>query len=112
MEGVGVEWGREGVSHPHRLASNFEAYLPRASKQWLRCQVCVRVGPPQVCGAARRLDGDLVRGRGLQPRGRVRRRTEAPCVHRGVVEILPVAARPMAFHCPALAETTKGGQTQ
>lgn len=60
-----------------------------------------------MCGAARRLDGDLVRGRGLQPRGRVRRRTETPCVHRGVVEILPATGRPVAFHCPALEKTTE-----
>lgn len=60
-----------------------------------------------MCGAARGLDGHLVRGRGLQPRGRVRRRTETPRVHRGVVEILPATAMSVAFHRPALEETTE-----
>lgn len=108
---VPVQRGEDRVNRvagrcPSRLASNLEAYLSRASKQRLRRQVCVRVRPPQVCGTARGLDGNLIRGRGLQPRRRVRGWTEAPCIHWGVVEILP-ATCPMAFHCPALEETTK-----
>lgn len=90
---------------PHCPASHLEADLPGPSKQGLWRQVCVRVGTPQMCGAARGLDGDLVRRRGFQPRGRVRRRTETPGVHRGVVKVLPTASLPVAFHRPVLDKT-------
>lgn len=58
-----------------------------------------------MCGAARGLDGDLVRRRGFQPRGRVRRWTKTPGVHWGVVKVLSAASLPVAFHRPVLDKT-------
>lgn len=109
-----LEWrgrgcGGRGGGRPRRLLLNLEADLSGVSKQRLRRQVRVRVGPSQVGGAARGLDGHLVWGRGLQPRGRVRRRTETPGVHRRVVEVLPAAAVPVPLHRPALQETGRVG---
>lgn len=89
----------------HCPASHLKADLPGPSKQGLWRQVCIRVGTPQMCGAACGLDGDLIRRRGLQPRGRVRWWTETPGVHWGVVKVLPAACLPVAFHRPVLDKT-------
>lgn len=82
--------------------SHLEADLPGLSEQGLRGQVGVRVRPPQVRGAARGLDGHLVRGRGFQPGWRVRRWAETPGVHGRVVEFFATSVLPVALHRPEL----------
>lgn len=91
-------WGHVAGRRPP--LSHLETDLPGLSKQGLCGQVCVRVRPPQVCGAARGLDGHLVRRRGLHPGWRVRCWTKTPGIHGWVVELVTTSVLPVALHCP------------
>lgn len=87
--------------------SHLETDLPGLSKQGLCGQVCVRVRPPQVCGATCGLDGHLIRRRGLHPGWRVRRWTKTPRIHGWIVKLVTTSVLPVALHCPG--ERNKSG---
>lgn len=89
----------------HRPASHLKTDLSWLSKQGLWCQMCVWVRTPQVCRAARALDGNLIGRWGSKPRRRVRCWTKTTRVHRRVVEFFTASTIPVTFHCPTCEKT-------
>lgn len=89
--------------------SHLEADFSGLSKQRLCCQVGVWICTPQVCGAARGLDSNLIGRRRSQPGGRVRCWAKSTRVHGWIVKILHTSSVPLALHCPTPTKMRCGG---
>lgn len=86
--------------------SHLKADFSGLSEQGLCCQVGVWVRTPQVCRAARGLNGNLIGGRRSQPWRRVRCWAKSTRVHGWIVKVFNTSNVPLTLHCPTPTRTT------